>query len=162
MNKVFCEKEQQTSAAVRSRTIDRDTSLHAQTCQVCSDILLVGKFLNDDCPLADHERTAVPDPTFIWRKAQLRANKEALRIALRPIRYMKVLACIAFACSPWLRLLLPIGRELTVSWSQTLDLNLAYASKLWPVIANESTVLLGAVGTIILLALSSWYMLRQE
>lgn len=162
MNKVFCEKEQQTSAAVRTGTIDRETTLHAQTCAVCSDILLVSKFLNADCALADHERTAVPDPTFIWQKAQLRANQEALRIALRPIRYMKVLACVAFACSPWLRLLLPIGREFAASFSRILDSNLAPASKLWPAMANESTVLLGVVGTIILLALSSWYMLRQE
>jgi len=162
MNQAFCEKERQTAAAVRSGTIDRDTALHAQTCAVCSDIWLVSKFLNEDCALADQERTAVPDPTYIWQKVRLRANKEALRIALRPIRYMKVLACVAFACSPWLRLLLPIGREFAASWSRILDSNLASAGKLWPPMANESTVLLGVVGTIILLGLSSWYMLRQE
>jgi len=142
--------------------MDHENSRHAQECPFCSDIVLVSKFLNDNATLSDRERRALPGPALIWQKVHLRAKKEALRVALRPIRYMKVLAFVAFACSPWLRLLLPIGRELAASWSRTVDLNLASGSKVWPIMANESTVVLGALGTLILLGLSSWYMLRQE
>ena len=162
MNRDFCEREDQTAAAARSGTMDHETTLHAQECPVCFDIVLVSKSLNDNATVADRERRALPDPALIWQKAQLRAKKEALRIALRPIRYMKVLAFLAFAGSPWFRLLLPIGRELAASWSRTVDLNLASGSKVWPTMANESTALLGALGTLILLGVSSWYMLRQE
>ena len=162
MNRNSCGREDQTSTAARSGTIDRETALHAQECAVCSEIMLVGKFLNDNAVFADRERLPLPDPTLIWQRARLETDQQAAHLALRPIRIMKVIACAAFACSPWLRLLLPIGRELTASWSRSIDLNVASASKLWPTLANESTILLGAFGTLILLGLSSWYMLRQE
>ena len=162
MNKNICEREDQTSEAARSGIIDCETSVHAQQCAICSDILLVNKIANDDSFFTDLEPTALPDAAFIWRNAQLRARKKALGVALRPIRYMKLLACITFVCSPWLRLLLPLARQLTASWSRILDSNLASASKLWPAMANESMVTLGVLGTLILLGLSSWYMLREE
>lgn len=162
MTRAFCEREHKTAASVRREALDHETASHAQECAVCSEIVLVSRFLNEDCALGEHGRTALPDPMRIWQEAQLRAKKEAMRRALRPIRYMRVLACIAFACSPWLRLLLQIGREFAGSWSQTLGINIASASKFWPVMANQSIVLLGAFGTIVLLGLSSWYMLRQE
>jgi hypothetical protein len=161
MNRGFCEREDQTSAAARSGVIDRETALHAQECAVCSEVVLVSKLLNEEAVHPD-ERIAIPDPTFIWQTARLRVNQEAIRLALRPIRYMKILALVAFACSPWLRLLLPIGRELAGSSARVMDSNLAFASRLWPTMASESTILLGSLGTIILLGLSSWYMLRQE
>lgn len=162
MKSDYCEREDQTSAAICSGTIDRQMELHVQECAICSEVLLVSKFLKDDAALVDHQRPTLPDPTLIWQRARLQANQEALRLALRPIRVMKLVACVAFAGSPWFRLLLPIVRELTASRSRAVDLNLAAASKLWPIMANESTILLGVLGTIILLGLSSWYMLRQE
>lgn len=162
MNRDYCEREDRTSAAIRGGRMDHETAWHVQECAVCSDIVLVSKFLNEDAALPDHERPTLPGPTLIWQRADLRANQGAVRLALRPIRYMKVLACVAFVCSPWLRLLLPISRELAASWLRTLDLDLVSASKLWPTMANQSTVLLSALGTLILLGLSSWCMLRQE
>ena len=160
MNRDFCEREDQTSAAARSGTIDGETALHARECAACSEIVLVCELLNKNA--VHPERIAIPGPTFIWQKARLRVNQEAIRVALRPIRYMKILALVVFAGSPWLRLLLPLGRELAGSSARVMDSNLAFASRLWPTMANESTILLGSLGTIILLGLSSWYMLRQE
>jgi hypothetical protein len=162
MNKSVCEREDQTSEAARTGMVDCETSLHSQQCAICSDILLVHKILNDDSFFTDLEATTPPNAALIWRNARLRARKEALCVALRPIRYMKVLACIAFACSPCFRLLLPIGRQLTASWSGTLEPDLAFGLKLWPNMATESAIVLGAVGTVILMGLSSWYMLRHE
>jgi predicted anti-sigma-YlaC factor YlaD len=161
MNQAICEREAQTAAAVHSGTIDHEIAAHARQCPVCSDILLVNEFLRENAAL-DQERTALPDAGLIWQKAQSRANQQAMRLALRPIRFMKIIAVVAFACSAWLRLLLPIGKELLASWSRSLDLNLGFASKIWPTMANESTILLASSGTLVLLGLSSWYMLRQE
>jgi len=161
MNRAICEREDQTSAAIRSGAIGQETAAHARQCPVCSEILLVSEFLQEGMALADHERTTLPRATGIWQKARLRANDEAVRLALRPIRLMKVVAVIAFALSPWLRLL-PITRALATSWSKAFDLNFAFFPKIWSVTANQAVILLGCSGTILLLGLSSWYMLREE
>jgi hypothetical protein len=162
MNRVFCEREDQTAAAIRSGAVHDEIASHARHCPACSDILLVSEFLREDCALADHEQTALPDPSHIWQKARLRSRQEAVRLAMRPIRFMKIIAIVAFACSPWLRLLLPIGREFAASWSKAFDLNLAFVSKVWPAAANQAAILLSFGAATILLSLSSWYMLRQE
>ena len=162
MNQAICEREDQTAAAVRTGTIDPEIASHARQCRACADIVLVTDFLREGVTLADHERLPMPDAGLIWRNAQSRATQEATRLALRPIRFMKIIAVVAFACSPWLRLLLPLGKDLASSWSPTLDFNFAFSSRLWPVLANQSAILLASTGTLVLLGLSSWYMLRQE
>jgi hypothetical protein len=162
MNRAFCEREDHTEAAARTGMIDPEIASHAQHCTVCADILLVTDFLHERGALADHERLAMPDVGVVWQKAQSRATQEAVRLALRPIRIMKIIAVAAFACSPWLGMFLPVGRELLASWSRSVDFNVAVASRLWPLMASESTILLASTGTLILLGLSSWYMLRQE
>lgn len=162
MNEHICSREEQTSAAIASGTMDPELVSHAQRCPVCADILLAGEFLRKNAPLADHERAAVPEAGLIWRKAQNRANQHALRLALRPIRLMTFVASIAFICSPWLRLVLPLAQYLGSSWSRALDFNLLSLAKFWPASSNQLLVLVGFSGTMILLALSSWLMLRRE
>jgi hypothetical protein len=81
---------------------------------------------------------------------------------LRPIRIMMALACLAFVCSPWLRLLLPLAHSLASSFSRTLDSNLFLFSRTWPTTLNQSVLLLGVFGTILLLGMASWLMLREE
>jgi len=173
MNRPICEREDQTAAAIRSGligggtidggTIGDEIATHARGCPICAEILLVGEFLHANADLADHERTLLPDPAILWQKTRRQATQQAVRRALRPIRFMKIIACVAFACAPWLRWLLPMARELAAPWSQAFDLNLAFLSKPWPATASQSTLLVGLSGTtILLLALSSWYMLRQE
>jgi hypothetical protein len=134
---------------------------HAQQCAVCSDILLVTSFLNQEAR-AGYAAIPLPSADLIWKKAEWRARQQAMTRALRPIRFMMVIACLAFACSPWLGSLLPFGRELAAWWSRSLDINLASFLKIWPATANQPVILLACFGTILLLGLSSWYMLRQE
>jgi hypothetical protein len=162
MNRKICEREEQTSAAVLRGAIDPEIAPHAQRCTACSDILLVGEFLRNEGSLADGEQNAVPDPGLIWRKAQQRAAQRAVRLALRPIRIMTALACLAFVCSPWLRLLLPLAQSVASSFSGTLDSNLMFFSKAWPTTPNQSVLLLAVFGTIVLLGMGSWLMLREE
>ena len=162
MNRTICAREDQTSAAVFSGTLNAEITWHAQQCPVCADILLVSEFLHEDTARTAHEQPPLPDPGLIWQKADLRAHQEAVRRALRPIRFMKIIAIVAFVCSPALRWLLPIAGEATASWWKTLDLNLLFVWKFWPVTTSEVTPLVGFSGTIVLLALGSWYMLRQE
>ena len=163
MNRAICEREDQTAAAIRSATITDEIAAHAQHCPICAEILLVGECLHANAALAHHEPNTLPDPAILWQKARRQATQQAVRRALRPIRFMKIVACIAFACTPWLRSWLPMARELVAPWSKAFDLNLAFLSKPWPATAGQLTFLVGLSGTaILLLALSSWYMLRQE
>jgi hypothetical protein len=162
MNRSICEREEQTAAAVLYGAIDSEVTSHAQRCTACSDILLVGEFLRNDGTLADGEKNALPDPGLIWGKAQQIAAQRAVRLALRPIRIMTALACLAFVCSPWLRLLLPLAQSLASSFSGTLDSNLFFFSRTWPTALNQSVLLLAVFGTIVLLGMGSWLMLREE
>lgn len=162
MNPPVCEREDETSAAALSGILDPEIRRHAENCPACSDILLVSDLFQQTTPLAEHELSAVPHPDLIWREARSRARHEALRIAVRPIRLMKIVALIAFGCSPWLRLMIPIVRSLFISGSRTLDSALALLSKISLSTSTELTILLGLSGTILLLGLSTWYMLREE
>lgn len=162
MNRRSCEREYQTSAAMINGVIDPETLAHAQHCPDCADTLLVGEFLRNDSTLADQEWIALPNPELIWQEAHRRATDHAVRVASRPIRWMTVLACVAFACSPWLRLVLPAFQDLAASSTRFLGSNLASYSRILPATSNEAMILLGLSGTTILLGLSSWLMLREE
>lgn len=162
MKRSICKREEQTSAAVLCAAIGPEIAAHAQRCTACSDILLVGESLRNEGSLAGAEQNALPDPALIWGKAQQRAAQRAVRLALRPIRIMTLVACLAFVCSPWLRLLLPLAQSLASSFSGTLDSNLVFFFKAWPTTPNQPVLLLAVFGTIVLLGMASWLVLREE
>jgi len=158
MKRTFCEQEDQVSAAILSGTMTPEIESHARQCPVCADVMLVSSFLNQEAL----DRAPIPAADLIWKEAQSRARQQAIDKALRPIRFMKIIAVIGFLCSPWLASLLPLGRQFAAWWSRTLDVDLVSFSKLWPSTAYQPVILLACFGTILLLGLSSWYMLRQE
>lgn len=162
MTRTTCEQEDHTLAAVLSGTVNAEITSHAEQCTVCADILLVTDFLREDRALAAGEGATLPNPGTIWHKAQLRATEELMSRALRPIRFMKIIAIVAFLTLPWLRSLLPIARELVSSWTRNLDFNLEFAPRIWPVSTTQVAILLGFAAATILLSLSSWYLVRQE
>ena len=162
MNNILCEREDQTSAAVRNGTVDRETALHAQQCPACSEILLVGELLRDAGTLTDQERTMLPDAALIWKQAQTRASRQAVQLALRPIRFMKIIAVVAIFAVPWLRSLLLNSNEWMGSWMRNLNPDLISIPRLWPASAYQGEILLGFAAATVLLTLSSWYMVRQE
>lgn len=162
MTRTMCEQEDHTSAAVLWGTVNAEIATHARQCPVCADILLVSKLLREDHAVAPQECAALPDAGTLWHKAGLRATQEALRVALRPIRFMKIIAIVAFLSSPWLRFLLPLGKEVLSSWTRNLDFSLSLAPRTWPAAPGQVAILLGFAGATILLGVSSWYLVRQE
>ena len=162
MSSRTCEREDQISAAIRSGKVDAELTTHAEHCPICSDIVLLSGFLREQTDLALTKRAALPNAAGIWRKAQMRAKQKAVSLALRPIRVMTAVACVVAACSPWLRAAFPLGQQLAAEWSRMLDLTPASTSVVWPATLSNPAILLGFFGTILLLGLSSWYILRQE
>ena len=95
-----CEFECEVLAAVvEGRWPERaDTELraHASTCAICSDVAAIGAALESDRETLRAE-AALPDGGLVWWRAQLRARREAAKVAGRPITAAQVLALAAAA-----------------------------------------------------------------
>jgi hypothetical protein len=103
MKKIECEFEADVlSAVIQSRWPDRaDAELleHAKHCEICSDVAAVAGAM--ECASeesAEYARVpdALPDSGRVWWKAQMRARREAVQAAGRPITAVQI---AAFACA---------------------------------------------------------------
>ena len=95
MNPSHCEKEQEVLEAVRSggrpgRWEDA-LRVHVAHCQVCADVALVAKFLQQETELAGAE-AKLPEAGLVWWKAQLLARRMAAERATQPIALAEKLA----------------------------------------------------------------------
>src|SRR3979411_2820911 len=99
MTPVECEFEAEVLAAViQSRWPERtDAALraHVAGCVICSDVTAVAGGLGEWHEEMRHQ-AVVPDSGRVWWLAQMRARREAARMAGRPITAAQVLA---FACA---------------------------------------------------------------
>jgi hypothetical protein len=94
-----CEFEPEVlAAALQSRWPDRvDAQLreHAATCPICAETALVAGAI-DQAGEESRAMAALPEAGRVWWLAQLRARREALQAAARPITLIQL---IAFACA---------------------------------------------------------------
>jgi len=95
MNPVECQFEADVLAAVlQSRwpeQVDAGLRAHVETCGICSEVAAVaGAFDGDSDGL--RASAAVPDASRVWWRAQLRARREAVEAAGRPITAAQVMA----------------------------------------------------------------------
>ena len=99
MKPVECEFEAEVLGAVlQSRWPDRvddDLRAHVASCSICSDVVAVaGAF---DGSLEEMRASAgLPDASRVWWQSQLRARREAVKAAGRPITAVQL---VAFACA---------------------------------------------------------------
>jgi hypothetical protein len=161
MNFNDCAKEQAVVAALQSGMLDDELLSHAGSCAVCSEVLLVTEFLRTEF-LRDESAALelpTPDAAMIWRKAQNRAREKALARATYPIRVARTSACaLAILAAPW------IVVELAQRpwWLQNLGLTHFVSMDVNWLAAVTGTMLAGMTATFLCIALSSWYILRQE
>ena len=117
MKPVECEFESQVLAAViQSRwpeRVDAGLRSHVSGCAICSDVVVIAGAL-DDGGVEMRAQAVVPDARLVWWRAQLRARREAVEAAGRPITAAQV---IAFGCAMGL-----LGACLgaTSTWIQSL------------------------------------------
>jgi hypothetical protein len=160
MKELYCERDQEVAAAAAGGSCDASILAHARDCPICSEILLVAKFLAEDKRLAAHEMDGLPDALTVWRKAQTLAREKALARASLPIHAARM---VTFAVGAIVvPLLILRSRQL---WSGMSDLGFGHISSahgVWPVGLSASLLMLSIAGAFVLIGLGSWYMLREE
>ena len=98
MSRIECRYESEILDAVASgRWPDRlGTELHdhVSSCSICSELALVSAMYRDDYASA-LEQVRVPSAGLVWWKSELRARREAVRVASRPITLVTGIAGIS-------------------------------------------------------------------
>jgi len=149
MNRLYCEKEAEIIAAMRSSGLSPELEKHADACDICSGIAAVSRFLQPQEVL----RPVLPDSDFLWWKAQLASRQLAVERATQSIVLVRTVACCGFvAAAMWL--LLSSGH---------VGVLLAALSKrdIWSSALGQSALLM-ALGALVFTLLGSWYLARLE
>jgi hypothetical protein len=150
----FCEKEQVVVAALLAGGLPDDLLAHVSACEVCTEGAQVSHALfHEVAPAEDVLR--LPDASLVWKRAEKLAKRQAIARATRPIRIARICAGVAalFAV-PWLA---PICLNSMPNYSHhLLTMDHTFSGAL------TGTSLLAIGASLILISLSSWYVLRQE
>jgi predicted anti-sigma-YlaC factor YlaD len=154
----FCEREAETVAALLSGSANAEVESHMQSCQVCLEISLVCKSLRETVDLPERRLNALPDAGLVWRKAQARSREKAIAGATRPILIVKFVSyAVALLFSLWL---VAVGQSQLGFVSTYLGIATTYVERSWPIL-NEALIL-SSISTLVVIAFSSWYILREE
>jgi hypothetical protein len=88
MSRVECKYESEILDAVASGRwpdrLDAELREHTSSCRICSELAMVSAMYRDDYASA-MDQVHVPSAGLVWWKSELRARREAARIASRPI-----------------------------------------------------------------------------
>jgi hypothetical protein len=102
VSRMDCQHECEILDAVASGRwpdrVDSELREHASACVICSDAALIATLYRDDCERA-LEQVRVPSAGLVWWKAELRARREAIRVASRPIAWVCAIACVCAAAA---------------------------------------------------------------
>ncbi len=156
MSDFSCEREQEVVGGLRSGALGAELLRHTATCPVCAEVVAVTKFLHEEARLAT--KLPLPDAGFIWRKAQLRARREALASATRPIRLFTNLAHVAAAVVALWLVVYVAGLP---AWLSDLANHSAPVTHLTSGYLSE-TMLLGGAGTLLCAFFGSSYLLLGD
>jgi len=99
MSRVECRYESEVLDAVASGRwpdrLDAELREHASSCSICSEVAMVSAIYRDEYALA-MDQVRLPSAGLVWWKSELRARREAVRVASRPIT---LVTGIAGTCS---------------------------------------------------------------
>lgn len=111
MNQEHCNFEDKIATANRSGQWSDELLSHLSGCHICEEVALVSSYLSESAATSRSPAADLPDPTFIWSRAQLAARREAIERAMRPIlwvrRFAFALAAVVFVAaivSAWPRI----------------------------------------------------------
>jgi len=99
MSRIECSHETDILDAVASgrwpERVDVELREHAAACAICSEVAVVSSLYREDYSAA-MDQIRVPSAGLVWWKSELRARREAVRVASRPIT---LVAGIAGTCA---------------------------------------------------------------
>ena len=107
MSAMECDREIEIVEAVTCGRwpagVDEELRLHAPTCAVCTDVIQVSLALTQersDALLA----ARVPSAGLVWWRAEMRARRDAVETATRPMKIVEwtALACVLAALAGFL------------------------------------------------------------
>jgi len=150
-----CTREPEVIASLLHGSLAGGLRAHASVCEVCSEVARVREALVEEVVPAFSELRP-PDATVVWRRAQSLAREKAIARATEPIRVALISTLAAAALVlPWL----------AVSWPNSPSWISGFAHHLRTVDLSRAAtpaLLLGAIGSLFLITLSSWYVLCKE
>ena len=101
MKQFNCDREPIAIEAARSGSWDEELRGHVSNCRNCADATAAYSFLKQ-LELPDCHCHELPGAGQMWWKMQIRARREAIELAARPISLLQttllVLAALSFAC----------------------------------------------------------------
>lgn len=150
----FCEKEQVVVTALLAGAFPDDVLAHVSVCEICTEVVQVSHaLLHQVAPAADLLR--LPDASLVWKHAETLAKQQAIAKATRPIRIARICAGVAALLAlPWLAPTLLNSMPNFSHHLLTMDHTFSEAL--------TGTSLLAAGTSLILISLSSWYVLHQD
>jgi hypothetical protein len=164
MNPSSCEKEPLVTEAARCGQWDDDLRRHAADCRICADAALAASFLQQ-MQRMDREGIALPNAGQAWWKARLKARREAVERATRPVSWAQSAALLCAALSlagacvwQWNSLRAWLG-SLAAVWQVNPAPGLEFLANLWK--SWSLLLLAGAGATALFVTLIVW-LVRSE
>jgi hypothetical protein len=157
MNDFGCDREKSVLDALRSDDLSPELLSHVSKCAACADLMLVSQFLQSHAN--GPREPGLPDASFIWRKAQLRARREALARATWPIRVVRRVAAMAsIVATLWI----VFGATKPLSWLSELGHYRLPAEHILNDQLTTQLVLIGGVCTLICAGVGVFYLLLGD
>ena len=157
MRPQICEKEQAVLAALQNGNLSGELFDHVETCPICGETVITVEELRPEA--ARLERSLNPPDYYamILRRAKQRAREEAVARATLPIRV--ALGCtvlVSIVSTPWL-----VAYLMRLRWELPLLSPVYILQRNWPGALSGSIAIDMAI-TLLCIALSSWFVLREE
>ena len=158
MNKIDCVHERAVHRALKSDTWTPELLDHVADCPGCADLMLVARFFQQSDALSGSE-VRLPDPSFIWWRAQMKARAAAADRATRIISFVQHAAIASGALLAVLAVVRLWPRW--KSWLMTLVPD-SIPNPLPANMAHPGLVVLASVAVLIFLLLFDRYETRTE
>ena len=147
MNKIDCRHETAVNQALENDSWPPELLDHMAQCVVCSDLLLVSKFFQRHAETIAPE-APVPDPSFIWWRAQMKAR---LAAANRATRVIRIVQRLAISCGALLAVLAIIrSAPLLKTWILVLVPD-SIPNQLPPNMAQPGLVMIASLAVLVFL-----------
>jgi hypothetical protein len=151
MTRRWCERESDAVQALRRGVVSPELREHVSGCAICSEAQAVARMMMQTVSVVDGG-FELPAASVVWRRAEERRKKIALKQAMRPLMVMRILG-VAFGLlsAGWVLHLLPFLQFVTF-----VELLSG-----WGVLRDEATCFVAAIA-VLSIAIGAGYLLHDS